>query len=166
MISLLNALLIILMFWVVFQDFKYRTLNLYVTISIFLISFIIVINTYAINWILEVILYNFLLLVLFYGFLILFYFFKGVSLFDFFEDKLGIGDIVFTISIISFFTFKNFLYFLLLSFLFSLLLYKGLSFFKSVKSPTIPLAGNMALFLIIVQFSTKFGINEPINSLI
>ncbi|WP_146080442.1 hypothetical protein [Nonlabens xylanidelens] len=166
MIDLLNALLIILMFWVVLQDFKSRTLNLYVAISIFLISSIIALNTYAINWILEVIFYNFLLLVLFYGLLILFYLYRGVSLFDFFEGKLGVGDIVFTISIISCFTFKNLLYFLLLSFLFSLLIHKGLSFFKSIKSPTIPLAGNMALFLIIVKFSKTFGFNEPINSLI
>lgn len=161
-----NLLLGIFMCWIIFQDFKSRTLNLYVAIGVFITSFILTLDTYSWNWVVEVMLYNLLLLICFYVLFLLFYYFKGITVSQVFEDKLGLGDVIFTIAIIPCFITGDFLKFLLLSFLFSIIIYQVLKFSKVFKLATIPLAGNMALFFILTQILIKFGIREPINSLI
>lgn len=162
----LKILLVTLMLWIFFQDYKSRTLNLYVSIFIFIISLVIVIYSYSIFWILEVILYNLLLLSFFYGMLLLYYSLRKISVKQVFKNKLGLGDIIFTIVITPCFTVKNLLAFLLFSFLFSILIHQCLRFISANKPRTIPLAGNMAIFFILVEALSLTGINEPINSLI
>lgn len=160
------SLLVIFMLWVMYQDFKSRTINLYIAIGIFIASSVVVINAYSFNWVIGVMSYNLLLLAVFYGALLLYFSVKGVSVSEVFNNKLGIGDVVFTMAIIPCFTTTDLLVFLLLSFLFSIIVYQTLKFLNKNKSLTIPLAGNMALFFIITQVLIKLDITEPINSLV
>ena len=65
------------------------------------------------------------------------------------EGYIGLGDILFFISIVGFYNIRELVHFFILGLLFSLIGFLGFQKIKYFKSATIPLAGWLSVFMII-----------------
>lgn len=73
------------------------------------------------------------------------------------ESYLGWGDILFLISIIGFFSSLNFMFFIITGLILTLLAHQGYKYLGQPKHPRIPLAGYIALVLIVVIIIKYFS---------
>jgi hypothetical protein len=83
--------------------------------------------------------------------LFLYYSFKKNAFFNPIDSYIGLGDVLFFFSITPLFSLHGFVKFFVLSLLFSLGVH--FLFFKKNQKKHIPLAGYMAVFLLLVLFS-------------
>lgn len=139
-----GALMVILIF-IFLQDFRRRTIHIFLPISLFLLSVIINYNSIDLEFI--TIVYNIVFILI--NIIGLFFYFslKNKKIVNPIDSYLGLGDVVFFIAITPLFNLKPFILFFISGLLFSLLLHFGVMLFKKVK--TIPLAGYLSLFLIL-----------------
>ncbi|WP_169668979.1 hypothetical protein [Flavivirga algicola] len=107
------------------------------------------------------IIYNFVFLLINISGLTLYFSIKEKVFVNPIDRFIGLGDIVFFIAITPLFKLETFIPFFIVGLLFSLLLYAIILLFKKIK--TIPLAGYLALYLVInIVIQNVFNINISI----
>ncbi len=143
-IELLYLLLLLVLFLVLYQDIKNRTIHFVLPLTVFIISIIINIFSANLNW--NMILFNIGFVAINIFGLILYFSLKEKQFINPIDTMLGLGDIVFFIALSPLFNLKSYIGFFISSLMFSLLLHLILN--KVKHSKTIPLAGYMSLFLI------------------
>lgn len=85
-----------------------------------------------------------------------YFFLKEKKVKNLINNKLGIGDILFLLSITFIFSKVNFIVFYVSGLLFSMIIYLFLLGLKAVKQKTIPLAGLLSAYLLIVFVCSLF----------
>ncbi|WP_308993686.1 hypothetical protein QLS71_007920 [Mariniflexile litorale] len=152
----LSVVLIVVLTVVLYQDIMNRTIHITLPVSLFLIAMSI--NFISIDLDFYNILYNIAFVLINILGLTLYFSFKNKVFINPIDTFIGLGDIVFFIAITPLFTLKPFILFFIIGLLFSLLVHGVYSIFKNGK--TIPLAGYLALFLMInVVAKSIFKIN-------
>src|SRR5690606_5097641 len=71
---------------------------------------------------------------------------KNSALINPFKSYIGLGDLLFLLAVVPFFSFRNYLLFFVTGMIFSLILYS--LFKKKYLAKTIPLAGYLSIYLI------------------
>lgn len=140
------------------QDVKKRTIHIILPIAVFLLA--LAINLYNPYLDLYDILYNSCFILINIIGVITYFSFKEKKIINPIDKMIGLGDIVFFISITPLFKLKGFILFFISGLIFSLFLHLIFNVFKN--KATIPLAGYMALFLVIYLF-LKHVLNLNIN---
>ncbi|PKP11179.1 MAG: hypothetical protein CVU08_12760 [Bacteroidetes bacterium HGW-Bacteroidetes-3] len=156
-LDFLNLILIIVLFLVLYQDFKKRTIHIILPILIFITSLII--NYFSVELSFILILNNFIFILINIVGLVLYFSFKSKEFVNPIDKLIGLGDVVFFFSLTPLFNLKPFIIFFIFGLLFSLIAHYIFILFKNIES--IPLAGYLALFLIInfflqYTFNTNF----------
>ena len=149
-LSILVGLLCILF---IYQDFKHRKVNVYALILLFLTlgyTGYLELNTSIFPLIgINLLILSFLLLSL-----VIYYSIKKKKIYNIIDKEFGLGDVVFLLTIIPFFSFTNFLYFVITS-VFMSFIYLLLSGNK-----VIPFAGIMAILLLFLIGLKQFKFVE------
>lgn len=135
---------------IVYQDTKTRTIHVFLPLVIFILS--VLFNIISDNLALDEIIKNIIFIGLNILSLIFYYSIKNKTFINPLHQYLGLGDIVFFLSITPLFKINSFVVFFVLSLLFSLFLYVILL----KKKDTIPLAGYMSVFLILSIYIELF----------
>lgn len=142
---LIYTLLIGVLLFVFYSDVRYRVIHVVLPISIFVLSFLVnyfskSLNFYEISYNIGFVLINMLGLILYFSL-------KDKTFKNPVDTLIGLGDIVFFIAITPLFSLKEYILFFITGLFFSLLIHGVMLLFKKVK--TIPLAGYLALFLVV-----------------
>lgn len=145
MIIILSLILLFVLSLIFYQDIKDRTIHIILPMVLFLVA--LTINIYSRQLNVYDIFYNCCFILINIIGLVLYFSIKNNKLVNPIDTHIGFGDILFFISITPLFQLKRFVLFFIIGLLFSLLSYGILLLFKKVR--TIPLAGYLALFLII-----------------
>ena len=145
MVIILSLLLTVVLMMVLYQDIMKRTIHVVLPLMLLLIAMMINFISSDLDF------YNMLLNITFvliniFG-LTLYFSFKNKTVVNPIDTFIGLGDIAFFIAITPLFNLKVFILFFVLGLLFSLIAHGIFSMFK--KARTIPLAGYLALFLMI-----------------
>jgi len=140
---------------VVYQDTNRRTIHVILPVIVFLLA--LVINYYTSYLTLSSLWMNALFILINIAGLILYSSLKSRKIINPINKMLGIGDVLFFMAITPLFNLKPFILFFVLGLVFSLLIHLSYSLFKKVK--TIPLAGYLALFLIL-NVASHYTINK------
>jgi len=154
MLALKIILLVTLMF-VIYQDLSTRTIHVVLPIAIFVMGLLI--NSYVSHLHVSTVLSNILFILINIGGLMLYTTLKAQKINNPINKTLGLGDILFFIAITPLFNFKTFILFFVLGLMFSLITHGFSNIFKRIQ--TIPLAGYLALFLIL-NMASHFAINK------
>ncbi|WP_299254054.1 hypothetical protein [uncultured Aquimarina sp.] len=143
-------IIIILLFTLVFiQDLKLRAIHILLPIFILIFGLISYFNNgySAIG-----LLYSFTFLIITFGGLYLYLSVKNKRLTNPFKKNMGLGDVLFFVAIIPFFSSYNYILFFITGMLFSIL---GFLVIKLVvKTDLVPLAGLLALYLILLKIGS------------
>ncbi|TGV01059.1 hypothetical protein [Flavivirga rizhaonensis] len=155
-LNLEYILLVIALLFVLYFDTKKRTIHVILPVLIFCFSALI--NYTSSDLRLADIIYNIgFLLINIFG-LILYFSLKAKKFVNPIDHLIGLGDILFFIAITPLFKLEIFIPFFIVGLLFSLLLYGTILLLKKIK--TIPLAGYLALYLVInIVIQNVFNIN-------
>lgn len=159
----LQLIIIITLLVIVYGDFKERLVwNISFVVFGIVGSLLFYLHTNA-TYFLTSIVCNTLIVVFIIGvsYLMAKYVLKKKSL----SDVLGLGDILFFFGFALSFPIVSFLNFFLFSILFTYALYILLKKIKVIKVNTIPLAGSMALFLVVVYVIDIIGVYENVYTL-
>jgi hypothetical protein len=145
---LLSIILIILLFSIAYQDFKYLQVSLYIYLATFFIAFFINLTTNGLKELLSFTLTNFALLLIQLAVILFYIFVKDKKVSTLFK-YIGLGDFVFFAVICLMLSPLNFIVFQIVSFLVILALH---FFLKKVRTfnNVVPLAGYQALMSIIL----------------
>ncbi len=150
------VLLIILLFLVLYQDSKMRTLHVIIPVLVFVVSLLI--NYVSLDLEFKDILKNIGFLLLNITGLTLYFSLKRKAFSNPINRDIGLGDIVFFIAITPLFKLETFIVFFVIGLVFSLVLYTIVLWFKKIE--TIPLAGYLSLYLVInLTIQNVFNIN-------
>lgn len=148
---------------VIYQDFKSRTISVFLPIIIFLLFFGV--GFYQIREsIFSNLLINFLFLLL-QWILLKFYFYFRYRQFVIADRFIGRGDFIFFIALTPAFSVINFLFLFVGALVFSLI--NGLIYIlktKQLKSTEIPLAGLFAMYFLVIFLVNSF-LNSPFHPL-
>ncbi|RED45649.1 hypothetical protein DFQ02_10827 [Seonamhaeicola aphaedonensis] len=128
------------------QDFKNRAIHVMLPIGLLLAA--LVVNYTSNHLRLLDIAYNILFVLINLFGLMLYLSFKEKHFINPIDTYLGLGDIVFFLAVTPLFNFKSFILFFIFGLLFSLLLHIGLKWMIKINS--IPLAGYLSLFLMLI----------------
>ena len=150
---ILVILLSVVIFW---QDYFNRTIHLIAAILLLAVCTIINLKSDFLS--LENAGFNFLFLIVNLLGITLYYSLKNGRIVNPINQYIGIGDFIFMLAIVPLFNLKEFILFIICGFIFSLIIHFISSSFKKTK--TIPLAGYLALF-IILNFSISLVFNVP-----
>jgi len=151
MTDLLFLIIVILLFSIAYMDLKERSVYLYLFAGLFAAVFIYTLQQSGWFVALQQLLFNAGIVLLITLFLLLFYFIKGKRSGEVINKKLGVGDIVFWISITPLCSTLNFLLFFIASLMVTLLLVAcRLIYDQSGVARTIPLAGYQSIVLALV----------------
>lgn len=143
------------------QDWKFRKINVFLPIAIFVSSFFLIpVKKYDI---IEIVLFNTGFFLITLGILTLYMSLKSKKFLNPFEHYFGLGDLLFYVSVTPLFLLKNYILFFILSLLFAIVMQFGLK--KFIKEETIPLAGFSALFLFIITLKDSFFFFQKITLL-
>jgi len=99
--------------------------------------------------------YNLIFLTVTIGLMVLYMSVKHRALLNPFENYFGLGDLVFLAAVTPLFLLKNYVFFFIISLLISIGLHTA--FVKHMTYKTVPLAGYVALCLMIVTLGDFFG---------
>lgn len=156
MLITLRLLLIVVLIIVLYQDVMKRTIHVGLPITMLLIAVAINVISNHLNF--SDILYNSGFILINILGLTLYFSFKNKAPINPIDTFIGLGDIAFFVAITPLFTLKPFILFFIMGLLFSLIVHGVLLVFKKLK--TIPLAGYLALFLMIsIVVEKAFKIN-------
>lgn len=137
-IVLLASLLLI-----VFQDVKYREIHILLPLAVFITGLCLLYLKGILNYVIP--LYNVVFFLFIFSVLILYMSIKNKSFLNPFAHYFGLGDLLYFIGMAPFFLLYNYVFFFIVSMLFSIAL--QLLFKKWMKDHTVPLAGFSALLL-------------------
>jgi hypothetical protein len=153
---LLYILLSVLSLLIAYQDIKTRTINIVYPLLFFCLclSFHFFIQEQSNQLFLNIlfVLINLLGIILYYSL-------KEQKLTNPINTHLGLGDIIFFLSLTPFFEFKNFIKFFIGGLIFALIVFFIIKLFIQIR--TVPLAGFMAIYLIIIiwlDYFTRFNL--------
>lgn len=150
---LLIIALSVIIFW---QDLKNRTIH--VLLAILLLIVCVTINLKSDVLLFENIGLNTLFLMVNLLGIFIYYSIKNGKIVNPVNQFIGIGDFIFMLAIAPLFNLKEFILFIICGFIFSLLVHFISNYFKEVK--TIPLAGYLALFIILnISISLVFNVS-------
>lgn len=143
--STLVFILVIVLGVILYQDITARTIHAILPLLVFVLACILnyfsdYLNFYNLIYNITFIFINILGLVLYFSF-------KSKTFKNPIDNTLGLGDVMFFLAITPLFNLKPYILFFVLGLLFSLIVFSITSFFKKVK--TVPLAGYLAMFLIL-----------------
>lgn len=156
MVIILNLLLIGVLIMVLYQDMMKRTIHVTLPIVLFLIG--IVVNVISSDLDFYNMFYNIAFISINISGLVLYFSLKNRGFINPIDSFIGLGDIAFFIAITPLFNLKPFILFFILGLLFSLMVHGVFLLINKVK--TIPLAGYLALFLMInIVAKNVFKIN-------
>lgn len=141
----LTFFLTIMLLVTLYQDVKRRTIHVVLPIVVFCVSIMInyeseVLDFYNMLYNIAFVLINVIGLTVYYSF-------KEKTVVNPIDTFIGLGDIAFFMALTPLFDLKSFILFFILGLLFSLVIHGVSLLFKKIK--TIPLAGYLALFLMI-----------------
>jgi hypothetical protein len=139
------ALLICLLF-LFYQDWKYRSIHVFLPILILFSSYFIIKHENKLSN--KIILLNLFFFLITLSILIIYMSIKNKQFLNPLQNYFGFGDLLFYISITPLFDLKNYVLFFILSMIFAICLQFILG--KKMKHNTVPLAGFSALFLFII----------------
>jgi len=142
--AVLLAVLTICLLLLFFQDLKHREIHILLPVVVFLIALGLLQLKGILNYVIP--LYNIGFFIFIFSILILYMSIKNKSFLNPFANYFGMGDLLFFIAIAPFFILNNYIFFFILSMLFSIVL--QLAFKKWMNNDTVPLAGFSALLLI------------------
>lgn len=148
---LLLSCSILLLGLIAYQDFRYRAVSVIVLALLFITYMVSGLQQLTLRELMMNTGVNVLIVVIELSVLVLFYFFKEGRLSSLTCNKLGWGDIVFFFILCVLFSPLNFILFYVLSLI---LVLAGTGLYRAigrVSSPTVPLAGGMAVVLLLVQ---------------
>jgi hypothetical protein len=146
----------IILIFIIYQDLKTRTIHVLLPVFVFIFS--LTINFYSDYLTFNMIIKNIGFVVINILGLVFYFSIKNKSFFNPIDKSIGLGDILFFLSITPLFNLNCFVLFFVLSFVFSLILHLVLS--KNNKKNTIPLAGYMSIFLLLTIFAKiKLNLN-------
>ena len=158
--DILYISLVLLLLVVIYQDLKWRAVNLIIFPTLLVCTFGVFMGEYY-NW------HSLLMNVLFITVIILALFvyisIKQKKLTNIFKAHFGLGDVLFMYAVLPLFSSRNLILFIICGMLFSLLLHVVINFKAIGKDAelTIPLAGYLSIFLIgigIYNYMTKANI--------
>lgn len=154
---------IILLIAIAYQDIRDRMISWFLPVLFFIIPFIdfALSANVSSDWVsrTDAIVLNLIFISIQFFFLFVYMYIKKKSIKN---DFIGIGDIVFIYSLISWFNLQNLVVYLILSLLFSLILSFFFLYKKNGKNTSIPLAGLQAIFFIII-YITCYLFSFPYN---
>ncbi|MDQ3191759.1 MAG: hypothetical protein M3Q58_09205 [Bacteroidota bacterium] len=134
---------------ITFQDFKYKAVSWLVFPALFLIFILTALEQNSVAFIAEHLLFN-MMFVLFQLLMVTVYFsIKNRKIINIEKNYLGSGDILFFIILASSFSFLNFVFVYILSLIAVVAAYLFYQIFKKNATDQIPLAGGMAILMII-----------------
>jgi len=145
-LTALHIVLILSLLFCVYQDVKDRTIHL-VWFGLILITTLSINYLSGNNWIDS--LFSMLFLIVNISVLFLYISFKNKKRINIFDKYLGLGDVLFFVTIIPMFSLRNFVLYFILGMIVSMILH--LFFNRFQKHLTIPLAGYLSLFLISIE---------------
>ena len=129
---------------VIYQDLRYRHINVLLPIAIYLLGFWMASQSSSI--ILQVSAINSLFLLITFGGMVGYMSIKSRHLRNPFKHYFGLGDLLFLIAITPIFTIHRYITFFIFSLIFSIIVHFA---FAKKKDSTIPLAGHVSLCTII-----------------
>lgn len=138
--------LLLCLFIVLFQDWKYRHIHVILPVAIF--SFSLYITQQQNNIAFKIISYNTIFFLIILSILTIYMSIKNKQFLNPFENYFGLGDLLFYIAITPLFLLQKYVLFFILSMVFAVAMQFGLK--KIMKHETVPLAGFSALLLIIL----------------
>lgn len=159
--------LILLCFWlslIIYQDFKFRAIPLYCLIGLSINCFILGLLQNSVQDIAFNILQIFIFLIFLISGLFLYYLIKNKKITPIINVRLGLGDLLFFVSIASLFSLPGFLFFFITSNLCAILYYLfRILKDRNNKMQSIPLAGLQSLCLlgIIITNELYFKTHYP-----
>lgn len=134
---------------IVFQDFKYKAVSWIVFPALFLLFVLAALEQNSIVYVVEQFLFN-IVFVLFQLFMVTVYFsIKSRKIINIEKNYLGSGDILFFIVLAVSFSFLNFVFVYILSLIAVVAAYLFYQLFKKNATEQIPLAGGMAILMIL-----------------
>ncbi len=136
----------VVLLFVFFQDLKNRSIHIILPILIFVLGLLI--NYMSLDLSFEVVLYNAIFIVINIVGIVVYFSIKNKAMTNPIDKSIGMGDISFFIAIVPLFNFRSFILFFISGLVFSLMAHGIYSLFE--KNATIPLAGYLSLFLILV----------------
>lgn len=137
--------LILVLTIVIYQDVRKRTIHAFLPCMLLIISCVLNFNSKELNF--YDTLYNILFVAINILGVILYFSIKRKNFVNPIDKQIGLGDVVFFIAMAPLFNLQHFMLFFIFGLLFSLITHGIFLVFKDTK--TIPLAGYLALFLII-----------------
>ncbi|WP_159025801.1 hypothetical protein [Aquimarina sp. Aq78] len=150
MIYILVSILFISFGMMLYQDVKYRHIHIGLPILVFAVSMYMNKDV--------LILFDSLKSLLFIGInfisIAAYFSIKQSKIQNPFKQYIGIGDLVFLIAVIPLFSFRNYMLFFISGMILSLILYA--IFQNKSEQNTIPLAGYLSLYIIIVMIPNLF----------
>lgn len=158
MLNTIYLLLVTTLFFVLYSDIKYRTIHVFLPIFLFCLSLLVNyfnedLSFYDIVYNIGFVLINILGLIVYFSL-------KEKTFTNPIDTLIGFGDIVFFIAITPLFNLKEYVLFFIVGLLFSLLIHSVIFLFK--KNKAIPLAGYLALFLVMnLVIKNVLQINLP-----
>lgn len=143
---------------IVYQDFKLRKIHVILPVLVFSSGLALVMQKGT--FIAEELFFSIGFIVLNFVVLTLYFSLKNKALLNPFRSYIGLGDLLYLLAVAPLFMFRAYIVYFVLGMILSLILY---ALFKRIysSSKTIPLAGYMSLFLIIlfisdIAFNSKF----------
>lgn len=155
----LEITLIVVLMFVFIQDLKHRAIHVSLPILIGTIgfySFFFESRNPNIIW------YNFVFLILTFSFLFIYLTLKNKKLINPL-NSIGLGDILFFIAVVPFFSTTNYILYFITGMVFSALLFILIKNFNKNQNMLVPLAGLLALYMILIKFiffMTDFNLYE------
>jgi len=155
MVTALQIILILILLFVIYQDVKSRTIHIVLPVAVFIITLYINHNVSYLE--LSGVFPNILFILINMIGLVLYTSLRNGKMSNPINKTMGMGDVLFFIALTPLFNLKPFILFFVSGLLFSLVLFGFNSLFKKVK--TIPLAGYLALFLVL-NMASHFVVNK------
>lgn len=153
---LLKITLILILFLILYQDFRFQAVSWIFFIIGFFLIIILSVKVNSLSNLFFNLSINALFILFQLSIIYFFSWFKYKKRRNIFKSVFGFGDLLFLIMIIPLFSPLNFIVFFIASIVFSLLVYSIINWLRIYKKQRVPLAGLQSLFLSIVIISQIF----------
>lgn len=147
---LLDFITVIILAIIIYQDFKIKAISWYLLPVLFIPVIIKGLQYLCFQLLLQYFLINIVFVLLLFIGVTIYYSIKNKKLTNIINTSIGLGDILFFIVLCSTFSTINFIIFILITLILISIIYGILIYLLKISDKRIPLAGNMAIFLIIL----------------
>ena len=158
---LISLIICMFLLSIIYMDFKENAVQLFLFCGLFLLNIAYATLSRDLSIMMKQVFTNSVIILSIVLLLFVYYSIKEKSFRKFFNQKLGVGDIVFWISIAPLFSTFNYILFFIGSMLMVLLIVLTLRLIKE-EVGFIPLAGYQSLFLLVIMLLNIFLINHTL----